>query len=434
MAGAFRGLYTPGFSRHTSWISDGLGSAMPKQRLVDSKFLLIAGILLIAANMRPALTSVGPLLDAVCRTLGLTATTAGVVNTLPLAACALVGFFAHYANKIGMEKSLFAALVALAAGTLIRSAGSAAAFFLGTALLGAGIGVCNVLLPSLIKRDFPRHVNLLVPAIVIMMGAVASTASAIVAPLSKALSGDWRIPLGIWGIGALLAIALWIPQMRAAACSAGRFDSGAPAEPVCELPLNGRTAVWRSPLAWEVTAFMGMQLMNFYVTVAWFPLVLQSRGMSPESSGVMITVFQLVAMGIGFVMPLLINRGKDQRLISLVFSLALVIGVAGLALVPNAALLWLVLAGLGSGGSVILAFSFISLRADNHLQATVLSGMSQSIGYLIGAVGPILFGVLFDVTGGWSVSLFALAGAAVIQTWFGLRAGRAVTLFQDFRA
>ncbi len=401
---------------------------MSKQRLVDSKFLLIAGILLIAANMRPALTSVGPLLDTVCQSLGLTATAAGTLNTLPLLACALVGFFAHYANKIGMEKSLFAALAALAAGALIRSAGPVSTFFLGTALLGAGIGVCNVLLPSLIKRDFPRHVNLMVPAIVIVMGAVASTASAIAAPLSKALGGNWQIPLGIWGIWALLAIALWIPQMRAAACSAGRFEPDAPAEPVCELPSHESGAVWRSPLAWEVTAFMGMQLMNFYVSVAWFPLVLQSRGMSAGSSGVMITVFQLVAMGIGFLMPLLVGRGKDQRLISLLSSLALVVGVGGLALVPGAALLWLVLAGLGSGASVVLAFSFISLRTDNHLQATVLSGMSQSIGYLIGAVGPILFGVLFDITGGWNVSLFALAGASVIQAWFGLRAGRAVTL------
>lgn len=378
------------------------------------RVLMIAGFLLIAANLRAALTSVGPLVETIRDDVGLSAGEAGFLGTLPLLTFAAVSpQIPRLARRFGTDQLLWAALAVLAAGIVLRSLPVAGLLWAGTVLLGAAIAVGNVLLPSLIKRDFPQHVSAVTGVYTAVIGIVASTAAGVAVPLAGALPGGWRTSLGCWAGFVLIALAVWTPQLI-------RRRVAAPAAETTE-----KTATpWRSLLAWECAAFMSMSACGFYTVLSWYPSILHSYGTSETTAGWLLFTYQIVGVLMSLVVPLLLSRLRDQRAVAAGSSLLAVVGYLGLLFAPHLAVLWVLVTGIAAGSLFFLALAFFSLRAADPRSSAALAGMGQSIGYLIGAIGPVLFGVLHDATGGWRVPLAVLAGIAAVHTFAGLRAGR----------
>lgn len=375
------------------------------------RVLLIAGFLLIAANLRAALTSVGPLVETVRDDLGLTGGEAGFMGTLPLLTFAAVSpQVPRLARRFGNDQLLWAALVVLTAGIVTRSLPVNALLWVGTVLLGAAIAVGNVLLPSLIKRDFPDHVGAATGVYTAVVGIMASTAAGVAVPLAGALPGGWRTALGCWAGFTLIALAVWSPQLRRPRPA---VEAAGPLRPP-----------WKSLLAWEVSAFMALSACGFYTVLAWYPSILHSYGMSQETAGWLLFAYQIVGVLQSLLVPLAMRKARDQRLIAATSSMLALVGYVGLLVAPDLAVVWVLTTGIGAGALFFLALAFFSLRAADPRSSASLSGMGQSIGYLVAAVGPVLFGALHDSTGGWRVPLLVLVGVAAAHTLIGLRAGR----------
>ncbi|ELP6520773.1 CynX/NimT family MFS transporter [Salmonella enterica] len=375
--------------------------------------LLIAGILMIATTLRVTFTGAAPLLETIRSDYGLSTAQTGLLTTLPLLAFALVSpLAAGIARRFGMERSLFAAMLLICAGIALRSLPSAALLFAGTAIIGCGIALGNVLLPGLIKRDFSQHVARLTGAYSLTMGAAAALGSALVVPL--ALHGfGWRGALLMLMLFPLLAFLIWLPQWRTTR-SANLSSSRA---------LHER-GIWRSPLAWQVTLFLGLNSLIYYVIIGWLPTILISHGYSEAQAGALHGLLQLATAAPGLAIPLILHRFNDQRWIAALVSLLCAVGAAGLWFVPGQAVIWTLLFGFGSGATMILGLTFIGLRASSAHQAAALSGMAQSVGYLLAACGPPVMGKLHDASGSWYLPLSGVTVLAIIMAIFGLYAGR----------
>ncbi|EEF0837843.1 CynX/NimT family MFS transporter [Salmonella enterica] len=375
--------------------------------------LLIAGILMIATTLRVTFTGAAPLLETIRSDYGLSTAQTGLLTTLPLLAFALVSpLAAGIARRFGMERSLFAAMLLICAGIALRSLPSAALLFAGTAIIGCGIALGNVLLPGLIKRDFSQHVARLTGAYSLTMGAAAALGSALVVPL--ALHGfGWRGALLMLMLFPLLAFLIWLPQWRTTR-SANLSSSRA---------LHER-GIWRSPLAWQVTLFLGLNSLIYYVIIGWLPTILISHGYSEAQAGSLHGLLQLTTAAPGLAIPLILHRFNDQRWIAALVSLLCAVGAAGLWFVPGQAIIWTLLFGFGSGATMILGLTFIGLRASSAHQAAALSGMAQSVGYLLAACGPPVMGKLHDASGSWYLPLSGVTVLAIIMAIFGLYAGR----------
>lgn len=375
--------------------------------------LLIAGILMIATTLRVTFTGAAPLQETIRSDYGLSTAQTGLLTTLPLLAFALVSpLAAGIARRFGMERSLFAAMLLICAGIALRSLPSAALLFAGTAIIGCGIALGNVLLPGLIKRDFSQHVARLTGAYSLTMGAAAALGSALVVPL--ALHGfGWRGALLMLMLFPLLGFLIWLPQWRTTR-SANLSSSRA---------LHER-GIWRSPLAWQVTLFLGLNSLIYYVIIGWLPTILISHGYSEAQAGSLHGLLQLATAAPGLAIPLILHRFNDQRWIAALVSLLCAVGAAGLWFVPGQAIIWTLLFGFGSGATMILGLTFIGLRASSAHQAAALSGMAQSVGYLLAACGPPVMGKLHDASGSWYLPLSGVTVLAIIMAIFGLYAGR----------
>jgi CP family cyanate transporter-like MFS transporter len=375
--------------------------------------LLLLGILIIATTLRVTFTGAAPLLDMVRDSFGLTTAQTGILTTLPLLAFAVVSpMAAAIARRFGTERSLFGAMLLICAGIALRSAGSAALLYIGTAIIGCGIAMGNVLLPSLIKRDFPGQVARLTGAYSLTMGVAAAVGSVMVVPV--ALHGyGWQGALLALMIFPLAALLVWLPQLK----------KHTPANLTSNTALHSR-GIWSSPLAWQVTMYLGINSLIYYVIIGWLPSILISHGYSEAQAGSLHGLLQLATAIPGLFIGLMLSRLKDQRGIAVLMAMLWCLSAAGLWLFPDFAAVWVCIGGFGSGAAMILGLSFIGLRTGSAHQAAALSGMAQCVGYLLAAFGPPVMGKVHDVSDSWSLPLMGCALLALVMAVFGAWAGR----------
>ncbi len=381
--------------------------------------MLLAAVCLVAANMRPAITDLGPLLDQIGADTGMSVSALGVLAAVPLVAWALFSPLAHdLSRRFGQPRVLLCSLVVLLAGTLVRSLpGPVVSLWIGTAIIGIGIAIINVLMPAVVKREFSGHVAAVTATYTALLAGLGAVSSGVVVPISHIDFGGqpagWRFALLVTGAALLpFAIAGWWWAHR----GAGRAHSRA-ASP------KGRTGIWADPVAWLVAVYMGLQASMFYMFVTWLAPLSMSTGRSEVVAGVDVMVYQLFSLAGSLLLPLILRGGLERWAPALIPSLA-IIGVVGLMLAPGAILLWASLIGLTGGATLAMSLTLMAQRARDHDASAALSGMSQSVGYVIAAFGPVAFGALHSVTGGWIASLALVLAVLTLLTVVGVFAGR----------
>ncbi|CAM3684697.1 Inner membrane transport protein YeaN [compost metagenome] len=380
--------------------------------LLSRPWLLLLGLVLVALNLRPALSSMAPLLSQVSDSLGLTASQAGLLTTLPVLCLGLFAPLAPVlARRFGSERVILGILLVLAAGIAVRSAFGATGVFVGSLMAGASIGVIGVLLPGIVKRDFPQHAGTLTGVYTMALCLGAAMAAGATVPLTEQLGDSWSLGLGFWLIPALLAALIWLPQAR----------HGHGAHHVA-YRVRG---LLRDPLAWQVTLYMGLQSSLAYIVFGWLPSILIGRGLSPTQAGLVLSGSVIVQLISSLSAPWLATRGKDQRLAIVIVMLMALAGLFGCLYAPLDGLWgWAIVLGLGQGGTFALALTLIVLRSKDAHVAANLSSMAQGIGYTLASMGPFAVGLVHDLTGGWNAVgwIFAVLGVGAIG--FGLKAGR----------
>jgi MFS transporter, CP family, cyanate transporter len=374
--------------------------------------LLVAGIVLIAMNLRPAVTTVGPLTEDIRSALGLSNAAMGLLTTLPILAFGALSFaVTPLALRWGLERVLGIGVALIGLGILIRSAGPTAAAFIGTTVAGAGVAAGNVLLPGLVKQEFPDRSGPMTSLYVTVMVGTAGLASAVSVPLADDAGLGWRAALAFWALPAVVAVVVWVPQLGRSRVPAGA-RAGAP------LP-------WRSPLAWQVTLFMGLQSLIFFAAIAWLPDLLVSEGISKSTGGLMVGLLQVGGLTATIGMPVLAARRRTQGGLVSISSIIGLGALVGLMVAPaELAALWALLLGLCTGSYLSLALTFIVMRAPDTAHTASLSGMAQGAGYTLAAIGPAGLGALHDLSGDWTLPLLALIAVTLLTWLFGLGGAR----------
>ena len=378
--------------------------------------LLAAAMVLLAANLRPAAAAVGPLLDRIKSETGLSATGAGALTTLPvLCFGALAPLAPALTKRLGERTTSALALLLLLIGTLVRLVPGLGFLFLGTALAGAAIAVGNVLLPVLVRGNFPDRVGLLTGMYTTALIGSAALAAGVTVPVADALGGGWRPGLAIWAVPAAVGLAVWAPQL--ARRRVARRDPDAPT-------VNAR-ALLRDPVAWAVTLFFAIQSAGFYSTLAWLPSVFHSHGESTSYAGFLLSLSLLVGLIPALTVPSLAARARHQRGFVLVIMSCIAAGWVGVILAPTSVpYLWVVLLGIGQNAAFPLALTLIVLRGGPVASTAALSTLVQTIGYLLAAGGPLAIGLVHDISGSWTPPLIILLALLVPQTIIGLEAAR----------
>jgi MFS transporter, CP family, cyanate transporter len=387
--------------------------------LVNKKFtwkaaMILFSIILIAANLRAPITSVGPVIMEMTRQLHLTPTLVGLVTAIPLICFSLFSTFMPRVSRIvGLEKLLLYSLLLLALGLFTRSAGNIFLLFLGSAFIGIAITIGNVLMPAFIKKKFPNKIGLVTGTYLVSMNLTSALAVGYSISLGKIGGLGWKSSIGIWGVLALLAFFGWLPMINK--------EKSATAQSKAKMVHT----MWKSRLAWQISLFMGLQSLIFYVFAAWLPAMLQSWGMDAGQAGWMLSYVQMGQVPMMLIGPLLADKMKHQTpLIWLTFVLL----VGGLMMI----IVWqteyivaaVLLVGISVGLAFTLAMMFFVLRTRSVSESARLSGMSQSVGYFVAACGPPLFGALYGWTNSWQLPLFLLLIAAIVMFFTGLYAAK----------
>jgi CP family cyanate transporter-like MFS transporter len=381
--------------------------------------LLLAGILLVALNLRAAITSLGALLDEIRTGLHLSAAAAGLVTTMPTIAFAAVGALTPWlVRRFSPARVLVVAMTALAAGQALRVGAAGPAIFLVTSALAlAGIAVANILLPMLVKQYFPHRAGLVTGAYTMALTTGASVAAATAVPIAHAF-GSWRAGLGVWAALAALAVLPWLPR----ALRRTRRDGGAAAPTAVRAR---RVRPGRTRLGWAMAAYFGAQALSGYALMGWLAQLFRDAGYSPQNAGLLLAGVTALGVPIALFMPAMATRLETLRPLVLTLSAASTLAYLGLAVAPyRGALLWVGLLAIGQGAFPLI-LATIGLRARTAEGTVALSAFAQSTGYVIAALGPLLVGILYEATGGgWTVPIGFLLGALAVQTLAGLAIAR----------
>lgn len=376
--------------------------------------LLVAGIVLVALNLRGVITIVGPLEADIRTDLGLSRSAVGLLTAVPLLAFGLVSPLApRLAARIGADRALVGAMAVMAAALALRPLPPFAVLVLGTLVAGCAAAIANVLLPALIKRDFAGRATFVVATYSVILGIGAALAAGLAVPSTEWLGGSWRAALAVWALPALLGALAWLPQLRAAP---RRRRGGTP---------RVRVRLWRDRVAWQVTGFLAFQALLFYSMAAWLPDIYREQGLSAASAGGILSVALIAGLPLGLVVGVAAGRMADQRPIAAVAVALAGAGWLGVLLAPTAApWLWASLLGCGFGVGFPLVLTLMVLRSPDVRHAAELSGMAQAAGYTVAALAPVAIGALHDLTGSWTAPLVVLAAAALPALALGLGASR----------
>lgn len=383
-------------------------------------YLLFA---IVAAGMclRPSITGLGSLLRLIKPELGLSDAVSGLLTTIPMVAFAVVSPFVGRVNRrLGTAGTLCGGFLLIAAGVVIRSFGGIPGLYLGTAMIGCGIACGNVLMPAIIKSAFPKHYGLVTALNSTGLAISSAIASGINYPLAAQAGWGWKLTLCIYALVALLAIVLWLP-VRQVNVQPGQANRG------------GR--LLKSRIAWSVTLFLGIEALVFYSCTSWLSTIFQFKGLDAATAGYYVSCFSLMGIPASFLVPTLAGMRKDQRALTYGLVGVFLAGILLLAMTESKMLLLIaaLLAGFGCNGCFALSMAFIGFRTANGSDAIELSGMSQSIGYVLAAFGPIGMGLVNDLLQNWNYNLWIIAALLAALLLVSSKCAKAGTVDQDMQ-
>lgn len=414
-------------------------SPAPDRSAVWLTRLVVVALVLAALNLRPAITSLGALLEEVRDGLHMSGSVAGVLTSVPPLCFAVFGITApRLARRFGPSAVVCAGMAAIFAGLAIRPFASGTVGFLAASALALmGIAVSNVLMPVIVKRYFPGRVGTMTGLYSMALALGTSLAAAATVPMTEALGGSWRTGIGVWAVLAALAVLPWIPLVRdrgararagRPAGSAGEDGTSAGGKATSDAETSAPLRITRSRTAWALAAFFGLQATGAYITMGWMPQIFRDAGVPAGTAGVLLAVTMVMGVPLAFVIPGLATRLRNQGPIVVALGLCGLVGYSGLYLAPSGgAWIWALLLGV-SNCAFPLALTMIGLRSRTGAGVVRLSAFAQSVGYLISIPGPLLVGVLYQHSGGWGLPIALMAGLMIPQMIVGILAGRARTV------
>jgi len=374
----------------------------------------VVALLLAAVNLRLAVTSVGPVLSEIRGGLGMSSTVAGLLTSIPAFCFALLGLAApRLARRFGAARVIIVGLAVLAGGLALRAyAPNSVLFLLLSVLALAGIAVVNVLLPMVVKQEFPTQVGTMTGLYTVALNLGATLAAAATVPLTDAFGGDWRLGLACWAVLAAVALPAWIPLARE--------KPDAAAQPAAHTQVR----VSRQPVAWALAVYFGLQSTSAYVIIGWLPQIYRDAGLSADEAGLLFAATSLLGVPLGFALSAIAGKLRSQSLIAAALAAFGVAGYLGLWWDPAAApWLWAILLGVVNT-AFPLVLTMIGLRGSSPATVVRLSAFAQGVGYLLAIPGPILVGLLHDHTNGWRVPLALMIALMIPQGVAGVAAGR----------
>lgn len=386
--------------------------------------LVPVGIVLAALNLRPAITSLGALLEEVRDGLAMSGSVAGLLTSVPPLCFAIFGATApRLARRFGSAAVVCAGMAAIATGLVIRPfAGGTAGFLTASALALMGIAVSNVLMPVIVKRWFPHRIGSMTGLYSMALALGTALAAAVTVPMTQALGGKWQTGLAVWALLAAVAVLPWFALARDRGMSTRGATEGQPAAGT-ERKADG-LRITRSRTAWALAVFFGLQATAAYITMGWMPQIFRDAGVSASTAGVLLAATMAMGIPLSFVIPRVAARMRQQGPIVALLGLCGLTGYAGLYLAPaTGAWAWALLLGV-SNCAFPLALTMVGMRAGTGAGVAKLSAFAQSTGYLISIPGPLLVGVLYQHSGGWGLPIALMAGLMVPQIAVGFLAGR----------
>ncbi len=378
---------------------------------------MTTAVLLLAINLRPVVNAVGAVIPELRESTGLPASTTGLLLSLPTLSFAVLGLAAPaLAARIGSHRTVVLCLLALIVGQVTRVViPGTAALFAGSVLALAGIAVGNVLLPGLVRLHFPDRITAMTAAYTTLLTIGGAAAAGVTLPIERGLGADWRTGLGMWSLLAVIALVPWLLMIRGTAArpapTAGR-----------RLPLR---ELARTRVAWALTIYFGTQSMVAYVVFGWLAQILTDAGRTDTAAAFQVSIAITVGIPLAALVPPLLGRLRRPAILVVTLSACYLAAFVGLIIAPSgpAVVVFSMLIGIGTG-AFPLALTLIALRSRTSLATTSLSAFTQCTGYLIASVGPVGFGILFDVSGSWTVPLLVLCGVVLIQAGAGVFAVR----------
>ncbi len=383
--------------------------------------LLVVAVAAAGFNLRTAITSLPPLFPILGTRLHLSSAALSLLAATPVICFGVVSAFAAWLNRrFGEEPILLVALGVLTAGLLLRGAAPNIMLFPGTALAASAIAILNVLLSSMVKRRWPQRAGLLIGIYLTALSVGAILAALISVPLYRSSGGSVRLVLGVWAVPAAVAVLLWLPQLRYRGAGAA-----GPASPAA----GARIKVYRYALAWQVTAFMGLQSLLYYAALSWLPTIFQDRGTSAVTAGNLLALMGVGNLATSLIVPVIAHRSPSQRALVVPSLIGTAAGLAGSLWAPlDQAPLWVLVLGVSQGSCLALAIFFMMARSPDPGVAASLSGFSQSVGYLVAATGPLAVGLIHTATGSWNLPMALLLVLACGELAVGVLAGRPLVL------
>lgn len=384
-----------------------------------TRALTFIAVLALASVLRPSVVVIGPVLPSLQSDLGLGAGPAALLTTLPVLFFG-IGAFAGpgLANKIGIDRGLTSSVVLIVLGSFLRLLDGAVLLFVGTAIVGAGIAIGNVLLPALVRRDFSDRIGTVTGLYTSTLALSSAIAAVTAVPLAGSAAAGWRIPLALWGFLAVLALLVWAPH---------QWTHRHQAPTQTKTPKTFHLV--RNSTVRSLTAYMGLQSVGFYAMVTWLPSLLQDSGTSASTAGALLSVGTVLGIPAALAVPPIAARLSQQHWIAVGTTALTAAGWAGLLMAPSTmTLVWVVLLGLGTGATFPTALLLIALRSSNPAITPGLSATVQGFGYLVAATGPFLVGILHETTGNWTVPLIFLLVLDALQAAAAWRAGRSAPI------